>query len=378
MNKKSAGIVSFFLVFKTMGLFIIGLTPLVIPFLGFFPYKDQLDKFRLPYWVSALANFDGIHYLLIAKNGYVQFEQAFFPLYPLLIRLLTPLFNNGLVAGLVISNACFLAGLIIIDKLYGSKKNYWLALFVFAFPTAFFFGAVYNEGLFLFLFSSTLYYLQKKNYLVVAVLAILASLTRFIGVFLVIPIFFNWWVNNKSKRALLAIVAPLIGLGAYCFYLWKTTGDPLYFLSSQPAFGANRSTEIILLPQVYWRYLKIFITANWDFRYFVSVIEFTIFNLVLGVLVLDLLKHINLKKGFKLKILNFDRLGLNLFSLANIILPTLTGTLSSIPRYSLMSISFFIYLTEIKDKSIKIILALIFLIFHIVLLAYFTQGYFVS
>ncbi len=378
MNKRVGVIISIFMVFKTLGIFFISLAPRFVPYLGFFPYKDQLDRFRMPYWISALANFDGIHYLLIAKNGYVQYEQAFFPLYPLLIRYLTPVFGNGLIAGLIISNGFFLLGLIILDKLYGSKKDYWLILFIFAFPTAFFFGAVYNEGLFFFLFLASLYYLKKKNYLASGIFAFFASLTRLIGVFLIIPMFINWWFKDRSKKAFVAFLAPMIGLLAYSLYLLKTTGDPLYFLSSQPAFGANRSDHLILLPQVYWRYLKIFITANWDFRYFVSVVEFIFFNFVFAVLALDFLKQVKFKKKFRLEIVDHDRLGLNLFSLSNIILPTLTGTLSSIPRYSLMSVSFFIYLTEIKNKSIKMILALIFVVFHIVLLAFFAQGYFIS
>ena len=35
--------------------------------------------------VFAWANFDGEHYLAIAINGYKPLEQAFFPIYPMLI-----------------------------------------------------------------------------------------------------------------------------------------------------------------------------------------------------------------------------------------------------------------------------------------------------
>lgn len=366
-----------FVFFKTVGLFVIVLAPFLIPFLGFFPYKNQLDDFHMPYFLSAFGNFDGIHYLLIAKNGYVQYEQAFFPLYPMLIRFLTPLFPNALLAALFLSNTLFLAGLFLIDKLFGDKKNYWLSIFIFAYPAAFFYGAVYNEGLFFFLLVGTLYFLKKKNYLATSIMAFFASLTRLIGVFAIIPIFIHWLFVDKSKKALMTIAAPVLGLATYSFYLFQSTGDPLYFLSSQPAFGANRSTHIILLPQVVWRYLKIFTTAAPDFRYFISVVEFVLFGLVFSVLVLDFFKHVKIK-GFAFKIINPDRLGLNLFSIANIILPTLTGTLSSVPRYSLMSLSFFVYLTEIREIWVKMILALIFLVFHVILLAFFAQGYFIS
>src|SRR5438552_70877 len=38
---------------------------------------------------SMWANLDGVHYLSIAGNGYHTYEQAFFPLFPLLIYLLS-------------------------------------------------------------------------------------------------------------------------------------------------------------------------------------------------------------------------------------------------------------------------------------------------
>ena len=35
-----------------------------------------------PIWLWSRANFDGTHYLDIAKKGYGIYQQAFFPLYP--------------------------------------------------------------------------------------------------------------------------------------------------------------------------------------------------------------------------------------------------------------------------------------------------------
>ena len=79
----------------------------------YFIFKGlNLPGFNLPNWIFALANFDGLHYIFIARDGYVQYEQAFFPLYPLSIKFLTPLFfNNQLLTGLLISNVSFFLGL---------------------------------------------------------------------------------------------------------------------------------------------------------------------------------------------------------------------------------------------------------------------------
>jgi len=403
-----------FLLWRIFDFLIIFFSQKIIPYLGFFPYRDQLPGFNLPTWLSSLANFDGLHYISIARDGYAQYEQAFFPLYPLLIKFLTPLFfNNQLLTGIIISNISFFLGIIILLNYFkitiferSRQDSNWLIIFLLAFPTSFFFGAVYTEGLFFLLLVSVLYFLKKKGYFFVVIFAFLASLTRLVGVFLIIPIAFHiiekyriLKIKNKERatkmvaptaiynylKPFLTLLAPFLGLGLYCFYLWKSTGDPFFFLTSQPIFGANRSSHLIFLPQVYWRYLKIFFTAAHDFRFYISVIEFFIFNFVFVILVLDLFKNLKIKnwkliRNLKLEIRNYDLFALNIFSFANLILPTLTGTFSSIPRYALFSLSFFIFLSQIKNAVavVKYLIMGIFLILHILLLGYFTQGYFIS
>src|SRR3989338_6456535 len=106
-----------FLIWRVLDFLIIFFSQKIIPYLGFFAYKDDLPSFNLPSWLSSLANFDGLHYIKIGKNGYSQFEQAFFPLYSLTIRFLNPLFyNNRLLTGIIISNISFLFGLFVFYK----------------------------------------------------------------------------------------------------------------------------------------------------------------------------------------------------------------------------------------------------------------------
>src|SRR3990167_1847687 len=392
-----------FLISRFLDIVVSYFSPQIIAYLGFFPYKEILTEYHLPQFISSFANFDGAHYLLIARQGYSQYEQAFFPLYPLLIRYLSPLFaNNYLVTALLISNVSFFIGLLVFSKYlrlisinFNKSRSVSVLLFLLLFPTSFFFGSVYTEGLFFLLFILTLYFLKKEKYVLVAIFAFLASLTKLIGVFLIIPIAFTVICNLKlvirkkqfsvrslitNYQLLLILIFPLLGLLTYSFYLLKTTGDPLFFLHSQWAFGANRSSNIVLLPQVYYRYFNIFFTAAWNFQYFISLFEFIIFNFVFIVLVLDLLKSLNLKfvSSFEFRVSNFERLSLNIFSFANLLLPTLTGTLSSIPRYALFSLSFFLFLSQITNNFLKISLAIMFLLLHIVMLGFFIQGYFIS
>jgi hypothetical protein len=350
-----------------------------------FPYGGAIQKrYQNPYPIAVMANFDGVHYANIAFEGYREFEQAFFPLYPVLIRSVgTYMNNNHVLAGVFISFvslfiACNLL-LKVLREYYGDIKAFFAVILILAFPTAFYFQAVYTESLFFALCATTIYFLHEKKPNKAAMVAALSSLARIQGVFLVFFFIFYFYnpkrtlVQNISllfKKHFLYLLSPFVGLGIYMLYLYITKHDALYFFSAQPTFGANRSTSIILLPQVYFRYIKIFLTASHNFQFFVAVVEFIFFN------VSFILSGYVGYRGFKNK--NWFEVSLSLFSLAYIILPSLTGTFSSIPRYSLLALAQYIGLLNIKRKKYQVVLVVIFSILQVILLSLFSRGYFIS
>ena len=95
--------------------------PYSIPVFGDkFPYRAEfLQRLYYERWFWVWGNFDGVHYLRIAAEGYTaQFTQAFFPLYPRLVGILGRLINHEyIVAGFLISNFSFLLALIFLFKL---------------------------------------------------------------------------------------------------------------------------------------------------------------------------------------------------------------------------------------------------------------------
>lgn len=350
------------------------LAPKFITYLGHFSHPKVLELSNLPKFIKSFANFDGIFYVRIASQGYEQFEQAFFPLYPLLMGLFSlPSPNSKIIVGLLVSNISFLLGLFILKKYLEIFKirTFWPVIFLLAFPTSFFFGAVYTEGLFFLLVVLTFYSLKKESFIWATTAAAFASATRPLGVFLIIPMaIYMFKRRNQVFAILIALLSPLLGFAAYSFFLWKKFADPFMFFNSQPAFGAGRSTELILIPQVYFRYFKIFFTADNNFQYFVSILEFSIFTTVFFSLLWFIYKKWQEK--------DWDLISLTVFSLINLLVPTLTGTLSSIPRYILLSLSFFILLVNINKLWLKLIIALTFILLHTILLGFFIQGYFVS
>lgn len=352
----------------------------ILTFSPRFPYADiLLIPSHLPSWLWSFANFDGVHYLTIAANGYTaQYTQVFFPLYPLLLGITQRIFPflGPILNGLFISNIFFLLSLYMFAKLLALdyKKDIikWILLFLLTFPTSFFFGSIYTESLFFFLVIASLYTARKRKWLLVGILGGLASATKLIGIFLLPALILEMIdkQNLRFKSIIYTLRSPLllipVGLLSYMLYLQVNFGDWLYFWHAQPVFGAERvGSSIVLLPQVIWRYLKIFttlpITAE---SYWVSMEEFIS---TLGSLIL---LYIAYRKKVRPSYL--------LFSILAVITPTLTGTFSSMPRYILMAFPIFISLGMLKSKLFKIILIFVFTALLVLLTLFFTRGHWVG
>lgn len=336
-------VVLVFLVWRAW-LFLLGAVSFrLLTFKASFPYIDpMLIASGYPQWFWHWGNFDGVHYLGIAQNGYAAAgTQVFFPLYPVLIKLGASLIQNYFLAAFLISNLAILFAAII---LYRLSKSKWAVLFLFAFPTSFFFGSVYTESLFLLLILSAFYLTGAAKWL----FSFLAGLTRLVGAF---------------------VGAGIGGVIAYAFYLWQTFGNPLYFLSAQGSFANNRANSLLTLvtpPQVVVRYLKIFLTATPSHPDFlVAVLEFSAFLFGIAVLL-----WLTLRKKTPVSWLIFSWLAL--------FLPTFSGTLSSMPRYLLTIFPIYLALAAIKSKEVKIVLLVLSVFLLSLLTTFFVRGYWVG
>ena len=193
--------------------------------------------------------FDNEHYLNIAKYGYKkEFQYAFFPLTPLLIRYF------GKFVFLIVNQVCvFLSGYLlylITSKFYKNEKNYYPALFYFISPIAIFTVMFYSEALFIF-FTLLAYYLykSKKSYLALGITLGLSVLTRSLGSMLFFAIFIFMFIDFIKKREnfkniLITYVPATIISCLYPIFLYIRTGDLLYFSTVQYEYWARISTNI--------------------------------------------------------------------------------------------------------------------------------------
>lgn len=174
--------------------------------------------YLLELFMNSQVAWDSEYYLGIAVGGYddpdvphtgpidrqVSLSYAFLPFYPLMIRLFAyPLALLGLnpiataaLAGVVVSALGTLAGMLALHDLtrdlLGEDGALRAAFYLVIFPTGFFLAQVYTEGLFVGLAFGCLALLRRKKYLLAALLGMCATLTRAVGVALVIPLAITW------------------------------------------------------------------------------------------------------------------------------------------------------------------------------------------
>lgn len=360
---------------------------------------------NLPLWIERWLSFDGGAYLIIARDGYgtAALIEAYFPLFPLVYRgftgLLTLTINSSLkvetwiVSGVILNSLLLIVMLGVTWSFFRSQlslQSSWRAILaLFLFPTAFFYSAIYTETLFMILLFSLFLAYQRKQWWLVIVLGMMLTASRLVGVFAILGLLaqsladhakthstisinslldsIRGWFTAKW-REILALTTGSLGLISYMVYLKWLKNDWLYFFHVQSEFGAGRQETIILFPQVIWRYFKILVTVRpIDLKYLTYVQEFTISMLVFALLV-----HWTWQYRYKV-----EQYGLIVFSWGAFLLPTLTGSFSSMPRYVMVILPIYLWLGSLSyNKWSLIVLGMTGLLILNTIM--FIQGYWVA
>jgi len=170
--------------------------------------------------------FDTNWYLKIAQSGYSESDgsTAFFPLYPLLVKLFGFILGNNLLAGLLISNLALLGALVLLYKLALEYFEVGVVrrtlVYLMLFPTSFFFFSAYTEAPFLFLVLASLFAANRRRWVWAALFGSLAALTRLQGVLMFIPLIYMWWRQLDNRRWLNGIALTLVPISTLGFLFY--------------------------------------------------------------------------------------------------------------------------------------------------------------
>lgn len=291
-----------------------------------------------------------------------QANYAFFPLYPLIFGTFSEISGiEPMTSGFIFSNVFFFFGLIGLFELVALLKKADpndAVSYLIAFPTAFLFSAVLTESLFFALAVWCIYFAIKKKWLLAGILGFLLSMTRFVGVAIVIVLITEYLVQQdffdklkiqlkkevlkqKLKGSVVLVKETLInnhsylwiflvplGFAVFMLFVYNLTGDVFAIFRIQEEWGKSTVNPILTL-----------------YRYLGTPIPWVIFGSAFTISTI----------GFLVVCWRKIRFDYVIYSLLLIVIP-LSGSshyihIASMPRYILVIFPIYLILSKLtKDR----------------------------
>lgn len=300
-----------------------------------YSYESSSLVISQPNSLWHLASYDGVHYLEIASLGYFKsFLTAFFPIYPILIKLLGLLLGNQFLSSIILSFVFTYLSVIGLYRLGGLKP----VILLLSFPLSFFLLCSYTESLFLSLTVWSYIFYKKGSIWPSILLGSMATATRVYGAIFLIMILYlafkkSFYLFPKK------IFLMSLGLLGYMTFLYLNFHDPIAFFHNLSAWGKNVLT---FPPQTIFRYLKILVFVSPKLpQYYVALLE-------LSAAIFGSIVAWYFYRTEKIEYLIYVFLG--------VVVPMMTGTLQSLPRY-LVSL-FPIYMVHYKRSHLYLLIPL--------------------
>ena len=227
---------------------------------GVFALVTDRAEFFFANYLGYWDKWDAPHYIGLVRNWYVnegdpRFHIVFFPVYPLVSRVLMPLFGgNAEASALFVSNACGLALGAMLYRLTelesGSEGARRAVRYLYCSPLSFFLSIAYTESTFMLLTVGAVYLARRRRFAWALVVGAVCSAARLMGVVVAIPIFWEMLAHDREKGPVrvgrvatraASCCAVLAGAAAYLLLNYVVTGNPFQFWIYQRDHWYNTS-----------------------------------------------------------------------------------------------------------------------------------------
>jgi len=331
-----------------------------------YPWINPEYTFQVQDWniFNLHSRWDSYWYLDIINNGYKYkginelSNIVFFPVFPLSVKAIGVLLDlNFIYVGTIINLIALIISSVILYKIseeFHKNSNPLLSAVLFLFfPTAIFLTAFYSESLFIMFSLLFFYFVLKKNYWISALFGMLAALTRFSGILLVIPFLIEVFSERSNRKIQNIIPAIFIPAGTLIFFVYHylTFHDFTLFFKVQNLWGRG-----FTLNREHFNLLMGTSVVNFIFDG-----AFTVFALISSFIVLKKL-----------------RLSYAVYMLLTIMIPLSSGTTMSIGRYLLPLFPLFILGASLKNEVLRYlwltISVMLFTLYSILFTAHYWAG----
>lgn len=220
-------------------------------------YQDQgftvLERAN-PFW-DRFARWDAGWYYGIAAKGYHYVENgrnnlAFFPAYPKLMSALGHAMGGEQAdfyfAGIIISWLSFIIAMPLLYRLARLDLPHDAALratmYAAIFPSAYFFGVVYSEALFMLTLVGATLAFRTQRWWAGALAAAVMTATRVNGVMFLPALALIGWIAadgswRQRRLAIAAAAAGTAGIASYSWFAYTISGNPLEWYDSITRWG---------------------------------------------------------------------------------------------------------------------------------------------
>jgi hypothetical protein len=201
-----------------------------------------------------LTRWDSHWYITIARHGYAhaiphghgnvaQVNLGFFPLLPILMRVVHWLTHlsypaSGEAVTFFVGAVASVGVWWMVRDHYGKTIATRATALVFFSPAAVVFSLVYSEGLIIALASITMLALHRHRWVLAGVAAALATACDPVACAIIAPCVvaaYGAWRSERDARAWWAPALAPVGIGVFFLYLWIHTGSPLSWYLAQRA-----------------------------------------------------------------------------------------------------------------------------------------------
>ncbi|WP_157150945.1 glycosyltransferase family 39 protein [Brachyspira sp. SAP_772] len=310
---------------------------------------------------------DASNYIRIAKDGYNGSLYAFGPLYPTMIKLLSPIFLGSYEwSAFTISNISFIIVILLLFyyliRYIGKTASMYATIALIMFPASHYNSVAYTESLFFLTILISIISYRNKDYMISAIFCGLSILTRINGIALLAAYGLDMLVNYikqknynikstsellKNGISFLIVVIAIYGL--WLVYMYAKTGNALYFLEAQRTTWSRETPNLIAIIKTIIKLItRIFkypaLRTTLEFLCPITMLIFSIFSV----------KKVPIYFSF--------------YSIFTIIMPLTTNNVDSLTRYSMLVLSAyaFIGIKSEKNKVFRIIWFLISLILFVI------------
>lgn len=303
-----------------------------------------------------LGAWDGRWYRTVAENGYLlepgrQSDPAFFPLFPLLLRVAHALGVGWVTAGILLANLLFLAGLVLFEAftrdLLGAAVARRATTLLAVFPVGYSFSMAYPESAVLAAIAGAFLAARRNRWVLAAAVLALAALARPETLLVTLPLF-PLVRRAGTGAAWGALLAPFAAIASFALYLWWTIDDPFAWTHAERAWG-RRFTPLGVVRAVQ-NVPRAFDGNPWIVREIVCLVLYLV------------LLYAAYRFGA-------PRLWV-LAGAAIVLLPTFSGSFDSISRFGLLAPAIFWGLATVARQRVVLALSCVLLVGAVVALPY--------